>query len=127
MILKETRKTRQLVTFVYSSDVVCCFSSAADFLLRAARAEGFTPVSFALRDLSRSADEGNRSREWGPNVSREEMLDAFAKDGGDRLYLAGRFGRANTGIGVDLKSWEIAVTLSRRCAGKIDALIANIA
>ena len=57
--------------------------------------------------------QDNRSRQFAPGTGEQEILAACESKGFDRLYLAGRLQDAPVGIGVDLKSFEIAVTVPR--------------
>jgi len=82
-----------------------------DYLFRIASLEKLHVEYIALRDPEHSADEGNSSRQFPPDASAGEIREALAACPCARLYLAGKYRRANAGIGIDMRSSEVSVTM----------------
>ena len=107
----DKRENGRLTTWTYTDGALCDARSAAERIVRAAELEGFRAGYIALRDLERSADEGRDSRELPPDLEVEAIVEALAKQPFDRLVLSGRYRGVRAGIGVDLRSFELSVTL----------------
>ena len=107
----DKRENGRLTTWTYLDETLCDARSAAERIVRAAELEGFRAGYIALRDLERRADEGGDSRELPPDSDAAEIADALAGQTIDRLYLSGRYRGVRAGIGIDLRSFELSVTL----------------
>lgn len=116
MSTDRARINGQNVTCYFREKDVHDLQSAAGLIVRIAGMEGFEARYIALRDLDGDSGQDNKSRQFAPGTGVQEILAACEGKGFDRLYLAGRLQDAPVGIGVDLKSFEIAVTVpcSRR-------------
>lgn len=124
-LIREYR-TGRLNTRVYGSKAVRDAETAARFIAGAAALEEFHAKYIALRDTEHSPDEGNGSRQLRPDAPAEEIRQALAEGSCARLYLSGRYGRANAGIGVDLGNYELSVTLSAGQAERTEKLAAAL-
>ena len=114
MSTDRTRINGQNVTCYFREEDVRDPQSAVGMIVRIAGMEGFEARYIALRDLDGDPGQANKSRQFAPGIGEQEILAACEGKGVDRLYLAGRLQDAPVGIGVDLKSFEIAVTVPRR-------------
>ena len=119
-------KTGRLVTRVYRHDAVRDMASAISFLIAAAGLERFHPQYISLRDLEHSPDEGNGSRQFPPDVSAEEIQKALAVNPRAKLYLSGRFQRASAGVGIDMLSFELSLTMSAKQKERMEELAAML-
>lgn len=111
MKLIDRRENGDLTTWTYADERILDAQSAAERIARAAALERFRAKYIALRDLSRSADEGGDSRDLPPDSDAEAIAAALAERPFDRLYLSGRYRGARAGIGIDLNSFELSITL----------------
>ncbi len=115
-------KTGRLNTRVYSSKAIKDTESAVNLIVSAAASEQFRAGYIALLDTEHSADEGNSSIQLPPDASGDEIRKAMDSSHFSRLYLSGKYKRANTGIGIDLHTFDVAVTLSARLKETADEL-----
>ena len=113
MSTDRARINGQNVTCYFREKDVHDPQSAAGLIVRIAGMEGFEARYIALRDLGGDPGQANKSRQFAPGTGEQEILAACEGKGFDRLYLAGRLQDSPVGIGVDLKSFEIAVTVPR--------------
>ena len=122
MNLVTERVNGSLTTRVYVDGAICDARSAAEWILRAVGLAGFEPNYIALRDLAHSADEGSASRQLKPSAAVRELMDALSGQPCDRLYLSGRYEGVCTGVGVDLHSFELSLTLPSGESALMDRL-----
>lgn len=127
MKLVNERVNGGLTTRVYALDAIRDARSAAEGLLRAAGLAGFEAKYIALRDIQRGADEGNASRELKPDADVREILDALAEQPCDRLYLSGKYEGVRAGVGVDLHTYELSLTLPNGDLAVMDRLAGKLA
>ena len=106
----ESKGPRLTTTYFHSSRVTDTVS-AAEWLVSAVSLPEMEGRYIALRDLSRSADEGGGGIQLPPSVTPAEILAALKRAGADRLFLAGRYRGTQVGLGVDLNSFELAITV----------------
>lgn len=111
MNLIEKRSSGKLATWIYEDKLLRSVESAADRIAFAAALEGFEPKYIALRDLEHSADEGNDSRELKADAGKSGILAALAAKPCDRLFLSGKYRGVRVGVGIDLKKFELSITL----------------
>lgn len=111
MNLIDKRENGKLTTWVYTDETLRDAASAAARIARIAAGEGFTAGYIALRDLSHGVDEDNDSRRLPPDAGAEAILEALASAACDRLYLSGRYRRVRVGVGIDLHTYELSITL----------------
>ncbi len=122
-------QTGRLITKVYSHPPIRNAASATQFIAGAAAQEFFHAGYIALRDPEHGPDEDNNSRQLLPAAAADEILEAFAAAPCTRLYLSGKYQRANAGIGIDMRSFEVSVTMSagqQERAEKLAALLAEL-
>ena len=125
-LIREYR-TGKMNTRVYEQEKIRNGSSAVDCLFGIAALESLQVSYIALRDTEHSADEGNGSRQFSPDASAGEVLKALEACPGARLYLAGKYKRANAGIGIDQHSGEVSVTMYATQREHMEELTAEIA
>ena len=111
MNLIEKRGSGKLATWIYEDKSLRSVESAADRIATAAGLEGFEPKYIALRDLEHSADENNDSRELRADAGKNEILAALIAKPCDRLFLSGKYRGIRVGVGIDLKKFELSITL----------------
>ena len=125
-LIREYR-TGKLNTKVYGLEGIRDESSATEYLLRIAALENLHAEYIALRDPEHSADEGNGSRQFAPDVSAPEIREALAACACARLYLAAKYKRAYAGIGIDRHSAEVSITMYAKQREHMEELTAEIA
>lgn len=107
------RENGRLMTWTYQHQDIHDAGSAAAFIARAARLDGIRPGYIALRDLERSSDEGNGSRQLPGTAAPEEITAMLEQSSFDRLFLSGKYRRLHVGIGIDLRKYTLEITLTR--------------
>jgi hypothetical protein len=107
----KTRKNRNLITTVYTDEAAGSIESAVRLLIRFRDLDGFEAKYAALRDLDHSADEGNHSREIRTNADESEILNMLASHPCGKLYLGGTYRDIRAGIGIQMKTGEVLITL----------------
>ena len=127
MKLTREYRTGKLNTLVYQQESIRDESSAVDYLFSIAALENLHVEYIALRDPEHSADEGDSNRQFSPDTSAEVIRETLATYSCARLYLAGKYRRANAGIGIDMRSSEVAVTMYAKQREHMEELVAEIA
>ncbi len=120
-------ETGALTTGYYDSPSVTDDESAVGMIFRAASLEGFRVDYIALRDTVRSSDDMNASLEFPPDTDAETVLDACRKDRYQRVFLSGKWQDAQIGLGIDLASYEIAITAGSADQDRISSLAGRLA
>ncbi len=85
--------------------------SAVAFLMKAAATPGFQVHFISLRDLHHSSDEGNTSIQFNSSVPKESIMEELRARSIDRIFLMGSYRGTMTGIGIDLATYEITVSV----------------
>ena len=119
----KTRKNRALMTAVYTDDAAGSTESAVRLLMQFRNIDGFEAGYAALRDLDRSADEGNHSRQIRTNAEEQEILEMLAAQPCGKLYLAGTYREVRVGIGINMKTSEVLITLPGEHISLADVLV----
>ena len=122
LIIIRARINGQNVTCYFREEDVRDMQSAVGLIVRIAGMEGFEARYIALRDLDGDPGQDNDSRQLAPGAGEQEILEACKGKEYDRLYLAGRLQDSSVGIGVDLKTFEVSVTVPRGCRELIGKL-----
>lgn len=122
------QETFGILTCVYGETGLRDAESVARCVERLARLEGFEAKYIALRDLEHGADEGNASRQLRPDAPRQDIVEALLARTYDRLFLSGSFEGARVGVGVDLRTYELMLSvpggrtgLAEKLAGALSA------
>ena len=111
--MKRLRMTEdaRFTTVYFHTASVRDSASAARWIAGAAALAEMQGRYIALRDLSHSADEGRADVQLDPTADSAELLTALKSGHYDRLFLAGTFSSTRVGLGVDLNSYELAITV----------------
>ena len=122
----KTRKNRGLTTVIYTDETAGRTETAVRLLVLCREIEGFEPGYAALRDLDRSADEGNHSRQLRTGLTEEEIMAALAEQPCGKLYVSGKYQGVRTGIGINMKTSEVSVTLPGEHVALADEIVAKL-
>lgn len=122
MIEQKRTESGKLVTVYYTHWSVNSLDSAVELILHIASLDRFRVDYIALRDLEKSSDEGNASREFPAGTDADEILDACRKERYQRIFLSGCWDGARLGVGIDLSGFEVAVTGFAGDQDRIDSL-----
>lgn len=101
------------VSVRYAQSIARNNEEAVNWLIGMEGTAGFETMYVALRDLSRSADEGKASRQLSGETDAEQLLAALSETPCEKLYLAGRLHGVPVGIGISLADFIPSVTVPR--------------
>ena len=119
MIRIREAKDAAVCTYYYTEESVKSVEAAAAWIAGTAALPVMEPAYIMLRDLQNRSDEGNRSCRLEGTAAVQEILDALAGKDLNRIFLIGRYKGCKAGFGVDLHSFELAVTLRNKDADLI--------
>ena len=127
MIRIREAKDAAVCTCYYTEESVKSVEAAAAWIVRTAALADLEPSYIMLRDLANRSDEGNQSCRLAGTAAVQEILDALEGKTIDRVFLIGRYKGCKAGFGVDLHSYELAVTLRQGDLGLLGDIEQDLA
>ena len=103
--------------------------SAALLITRIAACPEYDGHYISLRDLKHSSDEGNKSVQLAPDTPCSQIISELETRGTDRLFVLGTYQGIMTGIGVDLSTYRITISVpksARNAAKEISGFITDL-